>query len=134
MGPATPFDVDAESRNGIARLALRGELDMQTVNVLSPWLEWAERVGASAIVLDLRDLTFVDSTGLRAFINAWDRASTNGHRLLFVGVADAPRRLFEMTGTEFMLDERASAGTLERFVQPSRDRSRSDEGAVDEGG
>ena len=132
MGPAIPFDVEAESRNGIARLALRGELDMQTVDRLSPWLEWAEQDGASAIVLDLRDLTFVDSTGLRAFIQAWGRASTNGHRLLFVGVAGAARQLFEMTGTEYMLDEWASATTLERFVQPSRHRSRSGEGAVDQ--
>ena len=134
MGPASPFEVEVESRNGIARLALRGELDMQTVDRLSPCLERAEQEGTSEIVLDLRELTFVDSTGLRAFIKAWERAGMNGHRLLFVGVMGAARRLFEMTGTEFMLDERRSASTLDRFVQPSRDRSRSDEGAVDEGG
>jgi anti-anti-sigma factor len=134
MGPETQFDVDVESRNGVARLALRGELDMQTVDRLSPWLEWAERDGASEIVLDLRDLTFVGSTGLHSFLHAWDRAGTNGHRVVFVGVTRPTRRLFEMTGAEHMLDEREAISTLEQFVRPSRDRSRLYEGAVDQGG
>lgn len=105
MGPTTAFDVRGESQDGITRLTLRGELDMQTVDRLSPWLKWAEQDGDPSIVLDLQNLTFVDSTGLRAFIEAWDRAGTNGHRLHLVGVTGATRRLFEMTGTEFMLDE-----------------------------
>ena len=105
MGPTTAFDVRGESQDGITRLTLRGELDMQTVDRLSPWLTWAEQDGEPEIVLDLEDLTFLDSTGLRAFIQAWDRAGKNGHRLLFVGVTGTVRRLFEMTGTESMLVE-----------------------------
>jgi len=77
---------------------------MQTVDRLSPWLKWAEQDGKPEIVLDLEDMTFFDPTGLRAFIQAWDRAGKNGHRLLFVGVTGTVRRPFEVTGTESMLD------------------------------
>jgi hypothetical protein len=40
------------------------------------------------VLLDLRDLTFVDSTGLRTFLNAQRRAKDNGHRLALIGASD----------------------------------------------
>ena len=129
-----PFDVGVESRNGVARLALSGELDMESAHQLSEWIDWAEHDGAATIMLDLRGLTFIDSSGLRAFIQAHDRAHSNGHQVLLVGATEAARRLFEMTGTEHMLDEGEAVTTLEQFVRPSRARSRSTEGAVDQRG
>lgn len=135
MGPSSrPFDVGVESRNGVARLALSGELDMLSAPRLSEWIEWAENDGAATIMLDLRDVSFIDSSGLRAFIQAHDRASSNGHQLLLVGATEAARRLFEMTGTEHMLDVPEAVTTVEQFVRPKRDRSPSHEGAVDQGG
>ena len=109
--------VVADGRNGITRLALSGELDMATVDVLTNALLNSERDGASAIMLDLRDLTFMDSTGLHAFLRARARSQGNGHSLLFVGASRPVRTVFEIAGVESVLDEHEAVSTLGQFTQ-----------------
>ncbi len=108
--------VVTDGRNGITRLALSGELDMATVDVLTNALLDSERDGASAIMLDLRDLTFMDSTGLHAFLQARERSQGNGHSLLFVGASHPVRTVFEIAGMESVLDEHEAVSTLGQFT------------------
>src|SRR5919197_2925709 len=65
-----PLSIRTDRRNGVTRVALEGELDLATVPVLEEHLAAIEHDGMRALVLDLRDLTFVDSSGLHAFLNA----------------------------------------------------------------
>ena len=109
--------VETDNRNGITRMALSGELDMATVDVLTNALLNSERDGASAIMLDLRDLTFMDSTGLHVFLRARERSLGNGHRLLFVGASRPVRTVFEIVGMDSVLDEYEAATTLDRFTR-----------------
>jgi anti-sigma B factor antagonist len=104
---ASPFGAQIESRNRVARIALTGELDMSTVPELEHHLGACQADGATAIVVDLRDLGFVDSSGLHAFLRARTDAQANGHRLHFVGASRAAQRVFELTGTEFLIEEPA---------------------------
>jgi anti-anti-sigma factor len=64
------FDLNvARDERGTCRLTLRGELDLGTAEQL-------ERALADAgddVVLDLRGLTFMDSTGVRALLQAAER-------------------------------------------------------------
>jgi anti-anti-sigma factor len=75
-----------------------------------------ESDGVSAIVLDLRELTFIDSVALRSLVRARERAQTNGQQLILVGARPTARRLFELTSTEYMLDDQG-AGVLNRSVE-----------------
>jgi anti-anti-sigma factor len=76
-------------------------------------------------VLDLRDLRFIDSSGLHAFVGAYRRSEENGHQLLFVGANPLARRLCDITGTEFLLDAEGTAESLDRFTgNGSRDGNR----------
>ena len=111
-----PLSVRTDRRNGVTRVALEGELDMATVPVLEEHLVTIEHDSTRALVLDLRDLTFVDSSGLHAFLNASRRAVENGHRFAIVGVTEATRRLFEMTGTTRLLDEPEALFLIEGFT------------------
>ena len=106
MRPQPPFGTRVEEHDGVAVMALSGELDKATVPILRKTLAPFEGNGVSTIVLDLRDLTFIDSSGLLAFLEARRRAMSNGHRLLLSGASPAARRLFELTGTQSLLDER----------------------------
>jgi anti-sigma B factor antagonist len=99
--------------------ALSGELDIVAAHVLSERLVSVEQGGATGILLDLRDLTFIDSTGVHALIEAWDRAHENGHRLLFFRTTSTVRRLFEMTGAEYLLDGQEALSMLDEFTQGS---------------
>jgi|KBSSwiStaDraftv2_1062776.scaffolds.fasta_scaffold8038209_1 hypothetical protein len=53
----------------------RGEVSTQTVDGLSPWIKRARQDGEPEVVLGLQELTCdrspPDSTGFRAFIQAW---------------------------------------------------------------
>jgi len=105
-----------ETRNGVTSVALAGELDMATVSILNQELATLERDGSRAIVLDIRDLGFIDSSGLHALVRAHQRAEHDGHRLLLVGANTFARRLCEMTGTQFLLDAKGTADVLGRFT------------------
>ena len=49
-------------------IALTGELDMATAPILDDQLTTCEQGGSRTIVLDLRDLRFIDSSGLRMVV------------------------------------------------------------------
>jgi anti-anti-sigma factor len=70
-------------------------------------------VGLTAIVIDLRDLTFMDTTGLRAFLAARNRAEENGRGLLLVGAKEPVRRIFEITGQDHVLDNEDAVSVLD---------------------
>ena len=114
-----------DARNGVTSIALSGELDMATAPILNDQLTVTEQDGSKAIVLDLRDLSFMDSSGLHELVQAYRRSETNGHRLLVVGANPSTRRLCELTGTEFLLDAKGTAELLGRFT---RDGSRAGTG------
>ena len=110
------LDIQDDRRNEIARLALRGELDLATAPKLDERLMRIEQDGMSAVLLDLRDLTFVDSTGLRTFLKAQLRAADNGHRFALVGASDQLRKLFEVTATQGIFDEQEGVRLLAQFT------------------
>lgn len=105
-----------ESRNGVTRVALIGQLDLSTAPLLRNHLEEIDGDGLHAIMLDLRDLSFADSMALHVFLDARKFADSNGHRLLLVGARPNVRRLFEVTDTAFLIDERHAVGVLDRFT------------------
>ena len=117
MGSDLLFDVRVESRNGVARVAAIGELDLGTASTLGDQLIEVERDGVRNVMLDLRDVSFVDSSGLRVILQAWQRAQSNGHRFVVVGVSQAARRLCDITGTAFLLDDPSATRVLDEFAQ-----------------
>jgi anti-sigma B factor antagonist len=113
---AAAFGAQVDVRNGVARLALSGELDMSTAPVLDEYLGLCQADGVRAVIVDLRDLSFVDSSGLGAFLRARNDAEENGHRLYLIGAPRTVRGVFEVTETEFLLDEPEAIGLLDRFT------------------
>ena len=116
MGSEQHFSATINSRNGVASIALHGELDLATVRDLEGHLAPFESNGVSAIMLDMRELTFIDSVALSSIIRARQRAQMNGQRLILVGARPTARRLFEITSTEYLLDDEETVGVLNRFV------------------
>ena len=105
MGYVPPFSSHTQTADGVARIAVSGELDLATAPVLYDQIVSAEAPGVTDITLDLQDMTFLDGSGLRALLAARSRADANGHRLLLVGATAPALRLFELTGTRYLLDE-----------------------------
>jgi anti-sigma B factor antagonist len=116
MVSAPAFTSQVEWRNDIALVALSGELDLATAPLLEGCLAPVEADGPVSIMVDLGDLIFIDSTGLGVLLRARGRAETNGRQLLVVGASPAARRLFELTGTQFLIDQQA-VGVLHQFAR-----------------
>jgi anti-sigma B factor antagonist len=77
-----------------------GELDLDTAPLLEEQLAAARAGGAKNVVLDMRGLTFMDSTGLRLVIR-WDTAGKNdGFEFAVVPGDDVVQRVFRLTGMD----------------------------------
>lgn len=76
--PPTPFDVALEIAPHEVTLTLSGELDLFTLPRLQQALAAAEAGDAPRVVVDLRNLSFIDSAGVVALIRATERAAQRG--------------------------------------------------------
>lgn len=86
------------SRNGeVTTLALTGELDLATVEIVREKLGEALGDGSSSVVLDLRRLTFIDSTGI-AFLLSATKEDREGRLSFVASEAPAVQRVLTITG------------------------------------
>jgi anti-sigma B factor antagonist len=80
-----------------------GDLDLATAPTLELTLQQAE-ARAQRVVLDLRELTFIDSAGVHAIVNATIRARAAGSRLVLVRGPAPIDRLFGLTKMAALLE------------------------------
>jgi anti-anti-sigma factor len=108
---SSPFDVTIEQRGQAVHVTLTGELDISTAQRLEDDLRRVEAERPELIVLDLQQLTFMDSTGLRLLITADIRARQEGRRLVIVRGNEMVQRVMRLTRLDERLDivEDASA-------------------------
>jgi anti-sigma B factor antagonist len=77
-----------------------GELDLDTSSALDQELAAARAAGGDQLVLDMRALTFMDSTGLRLVIR-WDTdAREQGFQFAIVPGPEVVQRVFRLTGMD----------------------------------
>ncbi len=100
--PLTILEVETKDRSDGVELALKGELDLSTIEKVEEELTRAEDDGHRLIVLDLSGLTFLDSTGLRTIVTADQRARRGGRRVVILKGPATVHRVFTIT----RLDER----------------------------
>jgi anti-anti-sigma factor len=82
------------------RIGLRGELDLEHAYTFDEELRRVEALGPRCICLDLRELTFLDSSGLGRLVAARRRAMKAGRRLVLVRGPAAVQRVLQLTAVE----------------------------------
>jgi anti-sigma B factor antagonist len=87
------------------RVRVGGELDIATSPLLEHTLRNAE-LHARQVVLDLRDLTFIDSSGMRVIVDASLRARRAERELILVRGPSHVDRVFRLTGNSNGLEIR----------------------------
>jgi anti-sigma B factor antagonist len=100
------LDLQTETQGDAVRIVLSGELDISTAPRVEEELQRVEADQPAVIVLDLRELEFMDSTGLRVIVSADGRARDDGRSLRLVRGPEAVQRIFRVT----RLDERLEIG------------------------
>jgi anti-sigma B factor antagonist len=93
----------SERSDGI-HVELSGELDISSASSVESRLMELETQSPQWLILDLRRVSFIDSTGLSMIINADGRARKEGRRLTIVSGDGVPRRILRTVGLEDRLD------------------------------
>ncbi len=89
-----------------------GEIDIQTSPILEEHLVAAADGGLTSVVVDLAEVTFLDSTGLSVLIGGLKRCQEAGGEMRLAGLRPNVRKVLEVTGlTEaFHVDEAGPGG------------------------
>ena len=104
---------------GVTGLRLSGELDLATAPQLADALAQAGR-DSVAVILDLSELTFMDSSGLHVILNARASLAEAGSRLVLLRGGHQVHRIFELTGVADHLEFVSSRDTKRLVAVQSR--------------
>ena len=93
---------------------MSGELDLSTVGEAESRLEPELEPAPPLLILDLREVTFLDSSGLRLVLRLDRRQREGGGRLVVVRGGRRVARVLELTGAEGELELVDDPGEIER--------------------
>ena len=92
------FRVEVRNADATTVISVSGELDLASSPALEEELERVAQSDAQLVVVDLRGLEFMDSTGLSVLVRAHQRAEENGRRLGLINGSQQVQRLLTLTG------------------------------------
>jgi anti-sigma B factor antagonist len=92
------FRVEVSNKGEAAVISIRGELDLASSPALEEELERVAKSDATLVVVDLRNLEFMDSTGLSVLVRAHQRAAQSSQRFGLAGGSQQVQRLLSLTG------------------------------------
>lgn len=99
--PPVAFRMETvDAPEGVALLVMAGEVDLATSGGFRSHVEKAIDRGARGLVVDLAEVTFIDSTMLRELLRAHHDLAGAGGRLVLAAVGAPVARLLELTGTD----------------------------------
>jgi anti-anti-sigma factor len=122
--PVGLFEIDVSSAEvGVKLIALRGELDFDDAPRLGRVLEELRAEGERKLVIDLSELTFIDSSGISVLVSAARSAATA--QAAFVVAAPTPnvQRVFDIVNlSELVVVEPGLESALRR-IGPGREQT-----------
>jgi anti-sigma B factor antagonist len=101
--PAAYSIADGEAPAGVSVIVLRGELDLAAAPLLRERID--EAASGRALVIDLRQTTFIDSAVLKELLRARAELAAHDVRLVLAGVTAPVRRLLDLTRTSELFDD-----------------------------
>ena len=112
------FSMETDERADAVHVALHGELDMARADEVTAELDRVDRLDPPRpVLLDLRGLTFLDSSGLRVIVMAGTRSQDGDRAVCVVRGSEQIQHVFEITGMDRELtmvdhpDERPNGGS-----------------------
>jgi anti-anti-sigma factor len=114
MGTSDRRDVDnlkvtsVAAPDGRVVLELVGELDLSTVAIFVEALDELLDGEPTTVELDMSQLTFIDSSGVGAYVTGFRRAQAKGSRLSVGGRSGLVQRVLQLSGVEEALAQDAA--------------------------
>jgi anti-anti-sigma factor len=96
-----PFDITLRWSDGRRAMLVSGELTVETAKVVRALLDIVCANNATEVELDLRDVTFIDSTGIGVIMVAKKACAGRGCGFVLIpSKAPQPARLWELSGLQ----------------------------------
>jgi anti-anti-sigma factor len=96
--PSNPgFDLHVERRESAAIVRVSGELDISGADLLETRIQELAGDSPDVVVIDLRKVSFMDSTGLRSLLRARALGSEEGWALKLIRGPEPVHRVLELT-------------------------------------
>ena len=93
------LSIDVHQNNEEVSVMLAGEIDAFTApNLREELLPLAEGENTTTMIINLKDVSYLDSTGLGVFVGLFKKLKENGGELRLIELSDRLKRLFEITG------------------------------------
>jgi anti-anti-sigma factor len=96
------FQLEQQQYGDTVVVRLGGEFDVAAEEYFDRIVERLV-AEAKAVVLDLSELSFIDSSGLRALLRAWKRSQEDGGSLTIVSGNGQVRNTMRLTGADEVL-------------------------------
>ena len=93
------FGVSVHREGSALVVVPQGEIDLATVDLVRAAAD-GERQAGEDLVIDLREVGFMDTSGLRYVLELVERAEQDGFALRLVRGPRAVQRVFEVSGLE----------------------------------
>jgi anti-anti-sigma factor len=122
LAVATALEVtEQEHRPGTIRVTLSGELDLANAYAFDRRLLDVEAQHPALIMVDLRGLTMLDSTGLARLVSAQRRARRGGWRLVLIRGGKIVQRVLQTTRLDELLEVTSDP---DRYLRDADSRGR----------
>ncbi len=111
--PGSEFSVAVHAEGSVEIVVVRGEIDIATADAVRAELNDACN-RADHVVLDLREVSFMDTQGLAVVIESQQACTADGTRFAITRAPDHVQRLFDMIGLTprlTVLDDPAAAAS-----------------------
>lgn len=103
--PSNPgFDLHVERRDSAAIVRVSGELDITGADVLETRIRELAGDSPDVVVIDLRAVSFMDSTGLRSLLRARAFGTEEGWSLKLIRGPESIHRVLELTRMDDVFD------------------------------
>jgi anti-anti-sigma factor len=96
--PDGPFRVDVRQDRDAVYVCPVGDVDLDTADHIRERLDELRHAGFKRLILDLRGVTFLDSTGIRLVLDADASARADGFDFALIEGPARVQRAFEITG------------------------------------
>ena len=96
--------IKEENKNGISICCIAGEIDINTSPQMKKFFDKLVANKKDKIVINFKDVTYVDSSGLATLIEILKGLRTYGGRLKLSNLSTKVKNLFEITKLEKLFD------------------------------
>jgi len=103
------IDIRVNENGDHAEVILGGEIDAYTAPKLKESIFPLSEKKNIQLLVDLSNVTYMDSTGLGIFVGMFKNVRANNGSFELVGLSDRLKRLFEITGLADIMEIKSQA-------------------------